>query len=109
MQRACLELVKQGLSHPDSGGAQFSVLAARSEQLAVSLMEAVSCGLAMGGEHTVLTCRARQASNEEFSRWVQRLAVDGAAWDTRPAYTELQSEVDSHIDRLVTSKVCMYN
>ena len=57
----------------------------------------------------MLTCRAREASYDEFHRWVQRLAVDGAAWDTQPAYKELQSEIDSHIDRLVTSKVCVYN
>jgi hypothetical protein len=42
---------------------------------------------------------------EEFSSWVERLIVAGTGWETVTVQQELEGDIDSHIERLIASKV----
>jgi len=53
----------------------------------------------------LLFSRAKKGALEEFSSWVERLTVEGADWEVAAAKQELQNDIESHIERLIASKV----
>lgn len=60
---------------------------------------------AEGSQFSAIASKAKQAAMEDFSAGLLHLSVHGAPWDTSSSEQELQTAIDNHIDRLVSSKM----